>query len=287
MTSQPTQPKNILRTVVINLARHNDRWEWVKANFNAAGLNIERLEAFDAKDPAAQPQIDAVVMPGAGLSRAEAACILSHRKAWQWLIESNDDYIAVFEDDVHVAADMSSVLNTSNLQTGMDLVKLEIPTGKASYRHKASYPLADRALHRLLSKACGSAGYIVSRRCAKRLLELSEACDEPVDIILFDDKSPIWQEFGVFQTVPAACIQDFLLAKRKNERGTFASAIEDDRSNAKTARHIKTRKGRRSIPLGKLGKYLRAIIRGAHPLHHKGIVPLELNARKKNPFIDG
>lgn len=79
-------------------------------------------------------------IPGAGLSRAEAACILSHRKAGQLLIESNDDYLAIFEDDVHVAADLSSVLASLIFQTGMDLVKLEIPTGKA-HRHKASVRL--------------------------------------------------------------------------------------------------------------------------------------------------
>ncbi len=286
MTPQLPQTKSMLRAVVINLARHNDRWEWVKKNFSAAGIDVERLDAIDAKNPGAQSLIDAIVMPGAGLSKAEAACILSHRIAWQSLVESNDDYLAIFEDDVHVAADMRDLLDPTLLQTAMDLVKLEIPIGKASYRHKASAPFADRALHRLLSKACGSAGYIVSRHCAKRLLDITRACGEPVDIILFDEKSPIWQEFGVFQVVPAACIQDFLLAKRENKHGTFSSAIEEDRSTAKTVRHLRKRKERRSVPLGKLGKYLRAILLGAHPLHHKDRIPLELNAPNAKQFIN-
>ena len=286
MAPQLAQTKGRLRAVVINLDRHSDRWEWVKKNFDDAGVVVERLTAVDAKDPGAQSLIDAILLPEAGLSGAEAACILSHRMAWQSLVESNDDYLAVFEDDVHIATDLRCLLDPALLQPGIDLVKLEVPSGKASYRYNASAAFAGRALHRLISKACGSGGYIVSRQCAKRLLDISRECDEPVDIILFDDRSPIWHEFGVFQVIPAACIQDSMLAKLKNEHELFSSAIEEDRETKKKKRHLGRRKIRKSVPFGKLGKYLRAVLQGAHPLHHKDTIPLELTASSTRRFIN-
>lgn len=270
-------PQAALRAVVINLARDLERWSWVESNFNNVGVSVERLEAIDAKVSNVQDLIASLTIPGSGLSQAEAACILSHRKAWQLLVDSGDDYLAIFEDDVHVAADMRELLDPRLLQRGVDLVKLEIPIGKASYRRKADAHFASRALHKLISKAFGSAGYILSRRCASRLLVLTEKCEEPVDVILFDDKSPIRQEFGVLQVVPAACIQDFLLAKRQNKNGVFASSIEADRNQTKSIRHARKRKARKSVPLRKLGQYLRSVLLGAHPLRHKDDVPLRLS----------
>lgn len=276
----------ILRAVVINLPRHNERWEWVKKNFESADIQAEQLEAVDARDPSAQAQIDAITATESGLSRSEAACILSHRKAWQWLVDSSDDYIAIFEDDVLVSVDMRELLSRACLQEGMDLVKLEIPIGKTSYRHKSYAPYAGRKLHQLISRAYGAAGYIVSRHCAKRLLEISEKCEQPVDVILFDDGSPIWKEFGVFQVVPAACIQDFFFAQRRNQKELFSSSIEDDRSQAKTIRHAIKRKKRNSIPLKKLSRYIKRVLLGAHPLRSKLHVPLDLSSPSASKHSD-
>lgn len=271
-----SSPGNGIRAVAINLARHSDRWAWVANNFRNADVEITRIDAIDATDPGATAFIERVTLPGSGLSRAEAACILSHRKAWQTLVDSTDDYLAVFEDDVHVSADMRQLLDRRLLRPGMDLVKLEIPTGKVSYAHRASATLLGRKLHRLISKAYSAGGYIVSRRCALRLLDLSERCSQPVDVILFDDTSPIWSEFGVLQVVPAACVQDIVLSARNRRAGLFASAIEEQRQHAKTERKAIAKQKKKSVPLKKLRHYLSCVLRGAHPLRHKVHVALDL-----------
>lgn len=276
LNATPSGPANAIRAVVINLTRHSDRWKWVENNFRNVGVVIHRIEAIDASAPTAAEQIDNITIPDSGLSRAEAACILSHREAWRALLDSEEEFLAVFEDDVHVSADMSQLLNSQLLHAGMDLIKLEVPIGKVSYTHKAVSPYMGRALHRLVSKAYGAAGYIVSRRCATYLLEITERCNAPVDVILFDDKSPIWQKFIALQVVPAACVQDFVLSARDGRIGLFSSAIEEQRQQVKEERRNIKRKKKKSVPLKKLRHYCSCVLQGAHPLRYKGHVPLDL-----------
>lgn len=275
MTS-PDTSATAIRAVVINLARHADRWEWVTANFRNANVAVERIDAVDAADPGTKALLEHITQSGSGLSPAEAACILSHRKAWQTLVDSGGDHLAIFEDDVHVSADMHQLLDRRLLRPGMDLIKLEIPSGKVSYAHRATAPFLGRRLHRLISKAYGAGGYIVSRRCALRLLELSERCSQPADVILFDDASPIWREFGALQVVPAACVQDIVLSARDRRAERFASAIEEQRRQAKPERDAIVRRKKKSVPLKKLRHYCLCVLHGAHPLRCKGHAPLDL-----------
>ena len=89
--------------VVINLSRHQDRLQWFMANAERVGLVIDRLEAVDASDQLNAQDILAFRGADAALSTAEAACFLSHRRAWQHLLDSNAEFLAIFEDDAHLA----------------------------------------------------------------------------------------------------------------------------------------------------------------------------------------
>jgi glycosyl transferase family 25 len=265
-----------IHAAVINLARHPERLECFMAAADRAGLTVERIDAIDANDDTVRAQIEGIRHEGSKLSNAEAACILSHRKAWQWLLDSQDSFLAVFEDDVYLSEDMRQLLSPDLLTADLDLVKLEIPTGKVSYCRKAYAGFLGRRLHRLLTKANGSGGYIVSRKCAQRLLEVSGDCSEPVDFILFDDKSPIWRDFSVLQVVPAACIQDTILSKFNGVSERFSSAIAMDSRDEQAQRKIQNKKNKKQVSFKKLRRYLHCIRNGANPFKYKQLVPWDL-----------
>jgi glycosyl transferase family 25 len=268
----------MIQSVVINLKRHHDRLSWFMENALKVNLTVERIDAVDVHDQSVQTQIDEFMQIESALSRAEAACFLSHRKAWERLLDSQEPYIAVFEDDVHLSKDISNLLSPELVPEGIGLIKLEYPLHRVAYVHKAYAKIMGRKLHRLLTNAYGAAGYIVSRECAKRLLELSATFREPVDVFLFDQESPLWQEFSVLQVVPAACIQDHALSQLNKASILFKSAIEAERKDMGVKREAMKLKRKRLFSNIKMPRYISCILKGANPFRYRDYVTLDLGS---------
>ncbi|MBP8275885.1 MAG: glycosyltransferase family 25 protein [Propionivibrio sp.] len=262
--------------VVINLERHRDRLAWFVDQAKRAHIDVETLTAVDASDPINWERIESHRATNSLLSRAELACIISHRCAWQMLVDSHYQHIAVFEDDVHLATDMGEILSQDFSELNADLVKLEVPIGKVCCSKRTQGVIQGRKLHRLLTKAYGSAGYVISRRCAQHLLKATQSCSEPVDAILFGNKPPFSDVFPSFQLTPAACIQDNIVALFHGRLGRFESAIaaasEEEQCNRKAANKRK----RKIVSFRKLFSYLYCVRNGAKLIRHKDYVPFDL-----------
>lgn len=266
----------LIPAVVINLDRHPDRLAWFMENAARRGLAVERIAAIDGRDPANAAVIEALRAPGASLGRSELACTASHRLAWQWLLDSGRDFVAVFEDDAHLADDIRYLLRREMLPPGIDVVKLEAPTGKVSFARRPTATHGGRGLHRLLTRAYGAGGYVLSRRAATRLLELTAASAQPVDVVVFDDYGRFWAEFPILQMIPAACIQELELARLGQRPERFASALAEDRSTTKDVRKNEDGQRRDTLPLKKFRRYVRCVWHGANPFRHRARVPLDL-----------
>ncbi len=272
--------KTNIPAVVINLSRHRDRLSWFMSNAFDIGLSIERLEAVDASDPGNFEDISAFRGENSTLSTAEAACFLSHRRAWQLLLNLKTKYLAVFEDDAHLAKDLPALLLPENIPPGIELVRLEEPCGKVSLARRAISTFGGRNLHRVLTRAYGAAGYIISRHCAERLLADTSTCAHPVDVVLFDDNWPTFKEFGVFQVVPAACVQDMNLHRFTPENRRFASEIEAGRLRIRQARKIRS-SAENKQRFKKLRRYFRCVLQGANPLRYRDYVPVDLSSQER------
>lgn len=280
---QYDEENDSIPALVINLDRHANRLEWFVDNAIRRGLHVQRITAIDGRDPENSAIIEALRAPGAHLGRSELACTASHRRAWQWLLDSGEDYVAVFEDDTHLSDDICFLLRRSMLPTGVDVVKLETPTGKVSFSRKPVASFAGRALHRLLTRAYGAGGYIVSRRAAARLLTLTEPSAHPVDVVLFDDYGQFWREFPIFQMIPAPCIQDLELAKLLRRPERFVSSLAEDRSTTKNVRKDGDGQRRDPFPLKKLRRYIRCVWHGAALFSYRTRIPFDLGRRQPNP----
>lgn len=267
-----------IQSVVINLDRHEDRLAWFMEGAHRAKLPIERISAIDGTSQEHAALIQKHRPQHSSLSNGEAACVLSHRMAWKRLLDGEEEYLAIFEDDTHLSEDIAYLLKTEWMKNELHLVKLETILRKTSISGIAQHAFGGRKLHRLLAKHYGASGYIVSRRCAKRLLEITESYLLPVDVVLFDEQSPIWEEFGIFQVVPAACIQDNPLARSKNMPGRFESTLIGERSEIKAIR--KDTKKARMFSAKKLHRYFSCVLRGANPFRHWSSVPVELGNPK-------
>ena len=91
------------KALLINLPRHKERFESVKAQLDAAGVAYERAPACDGSLLTPEEmRANVTAMARRLCTRGMIGCFLSHRKCWQRVAEAgdDDDCFLVFEDDV-------------------------------------------------------------------------------------------------------------------------------------------------------------------------------------------
>ena len=196
---------------VINLASSIERLNRVSDEHNAQNLAFERIDAVDgktltdadiAKHYNARLNLKKYHKP---LSRGEIGCYLSHRKAWQTIVDRQLDYAIILEDDFVLDRSIHSAIeNINHLKQPWQLIKL------AAYKNRNrdiayAKPLADDqhlAIHKkLMSGCCATA---ISLAGAKALLKATDTFARPVDC----DLQHVW-ETGVygFSLLPYPVIQ--------------------------------------------------------------------------------
>lgn len=189
------------KVFVINLARSPERLAKIALQLDAIGIPFDRIDALDGKE--LSDEFIEKVSPARivsksyhrALSKAEVACSLSHKKAWQRILDEDLDFAIVLEDDVEILENFSDVVT---LLSGLphcnwDFIKL--------------YPLRRRG-GKNISNRCdfkghtfvtyhrfplGCLGQAISRQGAESLTRNLPYVTEPVDGQL---KS--WWETGVF-----------------------------------------------------------------------------------------
>lgn len=195
---------------VINLDRHRLRMERMTSQLDAAGVGFERLPAVDGTD-LGEADIAEIVNPAARerFSRFEVACLLSHRAAWRRFLAGGDELCCVLEDDVRLAGDFGTAMRSARdwATGGFDLIKVETMHQQVWVSRRKQPALPGYALSTLRSSHQGTAGYIVTRQGAERLLDLTAQMDRPVDDIIFGVAIER-HRMKVLQMEPALCIQE-------------------------------------------------------------------------------
>lgn len=117
------------------------------------------------------------------LSKGEVACFLSHRKAWQAIVDDNVDAGLVLEDDVSVTPDlMASLQLASKLDKKDFYLRL---SHRDRYENGRLVATADKsAIIRPVPVGLGTVGQLVSKEAAKHLLMITKQFDRPVDTFL-------------------------------------------------------------------------------------------------------
>jgi GR25 family glycosyltransferase involved in LPS biosynthesis len=107
--------------------------------------------------------IGKIPMPG------EIACFVAHSQAWKWLAESQEDFLAVFEDDVLLIGNqLSFYLNHLPTLRGNWQLSLELRSRDELFSHALhSRP----AILRSRIQPRGAAAYIISKQAARALLK--------------------------------------------------------------------------------------------------------------------
>lgn len=205
-----TAPK--LHIEMINLARATLRRENMQLELAKAGVAAHFEPAFDISEHgegALAPHC-ATDGPWGKLHPGNMACTLSHGLAWERFLASDADYCVVFEDDVFISTDMGAWLaDMSWWPEDAQLVKLERWRGRSLkvLLDKDGPTHMDRQLRRMWSRHVGSAGYILNRAGAERMMA-HRPFRLTIDNFLFNaNASPAARGVTIYQVTPALVVQ--------------------------------------------------------------------------------
>lgn len=178
-----------LPVVFINLARDTDRRQRLQAELARLPWPAERFEAVMWTDlpPDRQARLYSEALNARQffqpLVNGEKGCYASHLTAWQQLLDSDAPAMVVLEDDVRLADGfVDAVEAIARLTHPWDMVKL---IGRTQEKPRASQPLGAR--HQLLQYRrvpSLTAGYVVSRSGARKLLQHRVPFGRPIDVDL-------------------------------------------------------------------------------------------------------
>ncbi|QPB43670.1 glycosyltransferase family 25 protein [Rodentibacter haemolyticus] len=146
----------------------------------------------------------------AKLSDGEIACALSHIALWNFALENDLDYINIFEDDIHLGENVKALLEVDYLPLDVDVLKLEA-NGKMIFK-KPTVIKCGRNIYPLTFKQSGTAGYTVTHKGAKYLLEQvkNKPLELAIDSLIFEDFLNL-KDYKIMQLSPAICVQDFII----------------------------------------------------------------------------
>ncbi len=274
---------NAMKTYFINLDRSPDRLAWFRRQGEALGLDLVRVSAVDARDLGADEiaRLRARSSGNSELSPGEIACLLSHRKVWQMLVEGTDEWAFIAEDDIHFAPDTASFLTSSDwIPAGAEIIKVETNLRLQELSRKVWGVPFDHELRRLHSEHFCAGGYILSRSGAGRLIRFTEHRCEPVDVILFSPLLGILSITPILQLTPAICLQNMYVEDTQTE------ILESD---LQAGREVERReRKRRKTTAAKLRREARRIaLQAAEPFRRLFLVATGRSVFRKVPFGGG
>lgn len=216
-----------MKSYLINLDRSCDRLTFMTEQFCKLGCDFTRVSAVDARMFTPE-QIRDALAPNQKwphpLTPAEIGCFLSHKKCLELIAQGEEDHAAIFEDDVLFGRDADKLLASGDwIPADADIIKIE--THDKIVLLGTHLPCAEThfTVARLRSRHLLSAGYIISKPAAQRMLAFMEKPSAPLDHFLFDSEFGPFSNFAVYQTYPAMCRQVGL-----------ESTIDGNRKHAKT-----------------------------------------------------
>ncbi|QND52675.1 glycosyltransferase family 25 protein [Phyllobacterium sp. 628] len=202
-----------MKCYLINLDRSGERLSHMQTLFAAYYVPFERVAAVDGRILTDEDMARWVRLPQGEppITQSEVGCFLSHQKCFQLIAEGGAEYAAIFEDDAVLSPDIGTWVGSDHwIPRDADIVKLETTGAKALTGSPASIFDNGRVLARLLSRHNCTAGYIVSKDCAQRLLVETKFVTTGIDELLFNPDYRVFNRLRIYQISPALCKQSLV-----------------------------------------------------------------------------
>lgn len=204
---------------VINLDSSTDRMNRVSKRLDELNIPFERISAVNGQT-LSDEFISQITYPynhfesrvrfPRTLTKGEIGCFLSHRKCWEKLLESDEQWALIMEDDILIS-DLAPkfMLSTDWIPPEVKVVQLswslQIQKGRIREEVIPIDNIVDLVAP-LYPEPLGCQCYIISREFAKAALSLSEKLEAPVDVIIFSPYFELANTFTIWRTAPTLVV---------------------------------------------------------------------------------
>lgn len=208
--------------LVINLKRSVNRWNAMETQLNQLAIQAERVDAVDGRlllpeEIAEKTRLHYKL--GRKMAPGEVGCFLSHRKCWEALLQSNEKYALVMEDDL-LLSERSSKFMQSDLWIPEEchLIQLFVFRKQKSFlceKKELDLGDGDKLWRPIFPTPVGAQAYIISREAAELALQHSQVMQLPSDEFLFVE-SPVADRFPCYR-LNHAVVMDAVVASDINK----------------------------------------------------------------------
>jgi glycosyl transferase family 25 len=219
-----------MKCYVINMDNNPARLVHCEREFARVGLSFIRFPARTAAALADEgPDFRLTPIRFREWVPGEIGCLLSHLAIWKEVASGQDEYCAIFEDDILLSPVMADVAaGIGNLPGDTGLVKLETYLAHTSIGKRRIKLSGAASISLLLSDHLGAAGYIISRDLAADLVKSTSRSNAPADVMLFSRNEIRNNRYAVYQAVPAVCVQEAFLESSERDK-KLSSVIAEER----------------------------------------------------------
>ncbi len=187
---------------IINLKQDSHKRKHMEKLCKQHNLNCQFIEAVYGKDLDEETlakvynKKESIDLIGRELTKGELGCALSHLSIYKHMIDKNINQAIIFEDDIHIKKDFSTIIQNMNaLPDNWELVLLGYFRGSVekeklirSYLRYRKNITDTHKLVRLTQIASGSHGYLINLKGAKKLIETLKTIRLPIDEYTGNDK---------------------------------------------------------------------------------------------------
>lgn len=191
-----------MKILLINLDQSVERFKEQLIQFERLSLSFERFSATSIQDFTVQDYQKMAFGGQRPMKQSELACFLSHKRAWEYVIQSNQP-CAILEDDAVLVSDFKDVLDHIENISNLDYVNLEVVGRKKIVEKTASYYFDEYQLYKLYQDRNGTGGYVLFPTGAKKLLDYMN--DRSIGLV--DEYIASCRHLRSFQIEPAALLQ--------------------------------------------------------------------------------
>lgn len=179
-----------MKTFFINLDREETRRTFQIRQARNLGLELHRIPAVTVDLVNPQPDAEYWKKWQRPMRPAEMATLLSHRAAWQQVVQAADPCL-ILEDDAWLMPSTTSFLSRAACLTGIDHLSLET---RNRFKILGIRHPDEPSIRRLILDRTGAAAYILWPEGARKLLARSEVVPGLADAVLMETpKLRSWQ----------------------------------------------------------------------------------------------
>ena len=197
-----------MRIYYINLDRRPDRRAFMEQQFARLGLAAERVPSVTPAE--ISNELKDRYCNAARLTwqtPSELACSLSHLKALDALLASDEELALVLEDDTILSPVLADFLRSYEREAREDVLRIESSPAQQVLCLPGDRQIEGVSIGRYFNRVWGAGAYIVNRRAARALTTRGRLLTRPADRVVSDSSQVKAHGLSMRQADPGLCIQ--------------------------------------------------------------------------------